>query len=125
MGPLPWRQRGEGTKPEVSRAVKLNKAPTPSWWNMRRRQRGDAFLRLYWTNSETPRNPIPLSMLTPATNAALATAISVRTDATFGFESRCVRCHVTSGTAPELSMDAPDLQWDWQPSLGGLDGEVD
>lgn len=106
-GTLALEAKGEGTQPEVSRAVKLNKGPNPFLVEYASPAKGDAFLRLYWTNSETPRNPIPLGILTPATNAALAAAMKVRAGRDLWFESRCVRCHVTSGTAPELSMDAP------------------
>lgn len=106
-GTLALEAKGEGDNAVLGRAVRLNKGPNPLLVEYTSPAPGDAFLRLSWTNSETPLNPIPSTALTPATNASLAAASGVRAGRDLVFESRCVRCHVSPGSAPELSLDAP------------------
>jgi len=108
-GTLALEASGETNQFVAGRNVRLNKGPNPFVVEYTPPPRGDAMMRLYWTNAETPLNPIPLAALTPATNAALALASSVRAGRDLVYESRCVRCHVAAGgaAAPELSMDAP------------------
>ena len=108
---LALESRGETNAPVVGRAVRLNKGANPLRVEYVSPASGDAFVRLYWTNSETPLNPVPIGVLFPATNAAMAesksVSMSLRSGRDLVYESRCVRCHASPGSAPELAMDAP------------------
>ena len=108
-GNLALEAKGEGNQPVLGRAIRLNKGLNPFLVEYVPPASGDAFVRLYWTNSETPLNPIPLAALTSATNAALAASERLRSGRDLVYESRCVRCHAVPGAAPELSMDAPSF----------------
>ncbi|MCW5559212.1 MAG: c-type cytochrome, partial [Verrucomicrobiae bacterium] len=91
--------------------VRLNKGPNPFVIEYTPPSRGDAVMRLYWTNAETPLNPIPLAALSPTTHAALAASTAARTGRDLVYDSRCVRCHAVPAdpAAPELAMDAPSF----------------
>ncbi|MBN8248394.1 MAG: c-type cytochrome, partial [Verrucomicrobia bacterium] len=110
-GTLALEASGETNQIVAGRNVRLNKGPNPFVVEYTAPARGDAMMRLYWTNSETPLNPIPLAALTPATNAALAAATAVREGRDLVYDSRCVRCHAAPKdmAAPELSLDAPSF----------------
>lgn len=70
---------------------------------------GDAFVRLFWSNRETPYNPIPLIELKPAESDALAQSQLVRKGRDLFAEARCIQCHTAPGGMPELAMDAPSF----------------
>lgn len=96
-------------KPLDSQPVKLNKGPNAIRVMLKSPAQGDTILRLYWSNAETPRNPIPVSLLTHDESDALKAGVARRLGRDLFFEGRCVRCHEAGagGAAPELAMDAP------------------
>lgn len=106
-GALALEAKGESNQTVLGPVVRLNKGPNPILVEYTPPSTGDAFVRLYWTNSETPLNPIPLGALIPATNTAMAASMQIHAGRDLAYESRCVRCHAVPGSAPELSMDAP------------------
>jgi hypothetical protein len=77
-GNLALEAKGESNQPVLGRSIRLNKGLNPFLVEYVPPASGDAFVRLYWTNSETPLNPIPLAALSPATNAALAASERLR-----------------------------------------------
>ena len=103
-----------GTNGAVSLArgpVKLSKGANALRVTYKSPARGDAFVRLYWSNAETPRNPVPMSALTHDESAALKKGARVREGRGLFMDLRCVRCHDAGGEskAPELAMDAPSF----------------
>jgi len=110
-GTLALEASSETNQFVAGREVRLNKGPNSFVVEYTPPARGDAVMRLYWTNAETPLNPIALSALTPATHAALAMATAARAGRDLVYDSRCIRCHTAPGDpmVPELSMDAPSF----------------
>jgi len=102
----------DGSKPLSSAAVKLNKGANAFRVLFKSPAQGDAFLRIYWSNAETPRNPIPLSALSHDDSESLKSSQLIQEGRHLFAEFRCVRCHdAGKGThMPELDMDAPSLQ---------------
>jgi len=73
--------------------------------------KGDAFVRLYWTSSAFPREPLPPLALSHNANAAtLRTQRRLREGRDLLATRRCLKCHtdVVKGM-PELDLDAPSL----------------
>jgi mono/diheme cytochrome c family protein len=68
---------------------------------------GDAFVRVYWSNKETPFNPIPVSALTCDPDDGVRQSSLVREGRHLFAEHRCIRCHTAPGGMPELAADAP------------------
>lgn len=102
----------ESAKPLSSPPVKLNKGANTLKVSYKSPPQGEAFIRLYWSNSETPRNPIPLASLShdPSENLKISTALHLGRD--LFAEGRCIRCHDAGAGSrmPELSMDAPSFK---------------
>ncbi len=98
---------GAGDQPVDGKTVRLNKGPNPLVAEYTPPATGDAFVRLFWSNKETPYNPLPLSELRPVESAALAAGQQVRTGRDLFAEARCAKCHDAAGGMPELAMDAP------------------
>lgn len=98
-----------GAAPLSSPPVKLNKGANPFKVTFRSAPQGDSFIRLYWSNAETPRNPIPIAALSHDAGEDLKKARAIQDGRDLFVEGRCVRCHdVGAGSRmPELSMDAP------------------
>ncbi|MBX3731591.1 MAG: c-type cytochrome [Verrucomicrobiae bacterium] len=108
-GTLALEAASDGDGLLTGRMVRLGKGPNPFRLEYTAPARGDAWMRLYWTNSETPLNPVPIAVLTPTNHPGLDASGAVRAGRDLVYEWRCVRCHGTSGTSPELSMDAPSF----------------
>ena len=70
---------------------------------------GDASIRLYWSNQDTPFNPVPSAALTAETTVKLAKSLEIHTGRDLVLEYRCVRCHPAAGTWIEWGMDAPSF----------------
>lgn len=72
---------------------------------------GDSFVRLYWSNPETPRNPIPGAVLSHIPSDSLRAAERAHAGRDLFADARCVRCHEVGATPrmPDLDLDAPTL----------------
>jgi cytochrome c len=94
-----------------SGVLKLGKGTNALRLTYRSPAKGDAYVRLYWSNAETPRNPVPVSALTHDESAALKGGALVREGRGLFMDLRCVRCHGAGegAKAPELAMDAPSF----------------
>jgi mono/diheme cytochrome c family protein len=99
--------KGEGDKPVTGKTVRLNKGANNLVAEFKSPASGDAFIRLYWSNKETPYNPIPLAVLTHTESDELKKSLLVHRGRDLFAENRCVKCHAASGGMPELAMDAP------------------
>jgi len=106
-GALALEAKDTGSELAIGQSVRLNKGTNSLVVDYTASPVGDSFLRLYWTNRETPLNPIPLSQLTHAPSEALSQSRRVHQGRDLLVELRCVQCHAAPGTMPELSMDAP------------------
>ena len=99
--------KGEGDKPVTGKSVRLNKGANNLVAEFKSPASGDAFVRLFWSNKETPYNPVPLAELSHPETDDLKKALLVRRGRDLFAENRCAKCHTTAGGMPELAMDAP------------------
>ncbi len=100
---------GTGDKPVDGKTVRLNKGANKLVAEYAGPESGDAFVRLFWSNKETPYNPLPLAELRPVQSDELRAAQLVRAGRDLFAEARCVKCHAAPGGMPELAMDAPSF----------------
>lgn len=100
---------GTGDKPVEGKTVRLNKGANRLIAEYTAPESGDSFVRLFWSNKETPYNPLPLAELRPVESAELKAAQLVRTGRDLFAEARCVKCHTAPGGMAELAMDAPSF----------------
>jgi mono/diheme cytochrome c family protein len=101
---------GDGVQPVKGGPVKLNKGANALKVEFKSPAHGDAFVRLFWSNKETPRNPLPVSVLSHDSSPALQTAGLLHAGRELLAEARCVQCHTTAtGGMAELAADAPVL----------------
>jgi len=106
-GAVALEAKDTGNDVAIGQSVRLNKGTNSLLVEYTAPVSGDAMLRLYWTNRETPLNPIPLPQLTHASSEALSRSLRVHEGRDLWAEMRCVRCHSAPGSMPELAMDAP------------------
>lgn len=99
--------KGEGDRPVTGKTVRLNKGANQVVVEFKSPASGDAFVRLYWSNKETPFNPLPLAVLTHTATDDLKKSLLVHRGRDLFAEYRCAKCHATAGGMPELAMDAP------------------
>ena len=100
---------GTGDRPVEGKTVRLNKGANKLVAEYTAPDAGDAVVRLFWSNKETPYNPLPLAELRPVESPELAAAKLVRAGRDLFAEARCVKCHTAPGGMPELAMDAPSF----------------
>ncbi len=100
---------GDGVHPVTGPVVKLNKGANALKVEFKAPAQGDAFIRLLWSNKETPRNPVPVASLSHDVTPELLAAIGLHAGRDLWAEARCVKCHAAPGGMPELAMDAPVL----------------
>ena len=103
---------GAGGASPLSNAVPLKKGPNALRAAYRSPERGDAFVRLFWTEKGTVTSPIPNSILNHAATPAAQTAAQLGLGRELFLEHRCAQCHRPSATStllPELAMDAPSF----------------
>ncbi len=98
---------GSSTEMASSKSVRLNKGPNRLTAEFTSPPNGDANVRVYWSNKETPFNPIPNSQLQHAESPELAASLAIHRGRDLFAEFRCAKCHVTGPGMPELEMDAP------------------
>lgn len=101
--------KGTGTTPVSGKSVRLNKGANPITITFKAPTTSDAFVRLFWSNSETPYNPVPFSAWTHASNDSLEASLKAREGRHLFAEHRCGKCHEAPGSMAELAMDAPNL----------------
>ncbi|MFM8358723.1 MAG: c-type cytochrome [Verrucomicrobiota bacterium] len=101
--------RGDGSAALAGAPVRLNKGTNALKVTFTSPAQGDAFLRLYWSNRETPRNPLPRAGLTHADSPELDASRRLHRGRDLWAEHRCGKCHASPGSLPELAMDAPAL----------------
>lgn len=100
---------GTGDRPVEGKTVRLNKGANKLVAEYTAPDASDAVVRLFWSNKETPYNPLPLAELRPVESPELTTAKLVRAGRDLLAEARCVKCHTAPGGMPELAMDAPSF----------------
>ncbi len=104
---------GTGGASPLSNAVRLNKGTNAFKATFTSPARGDAFVRLGWTEKGTLTTPIPAAAFSHAPTPALRTASQLRLGRELFLELRCAKCHatpVTTASVPELTMDAPAFE---------------
>lgn len=101
--------KGSGNTPLSGKPVRLNKGANPITIAFSSPAGADAFVRLFWSNPETPYNPVPFSAWTHARTDALESSLKAREGRHLFAEHRCGKCHDAPGAMAELSMDAPNL----------------
>ena len=105
--------RSGGASP-LSMPVRLNKGPNGFKATFTAPEKGDAFVRLSWTEKPPFTGPIPLAAFTHNRTPELEKSAQVRLGHELFLDHRCIKCHtdaklVDSGV-PELRMDAPSLE---------------
>lgn len=108
-GALVLEAKDTGPELAIGQSVRLNKGTNSLLVDFTSPPTGEAMVRLYWTNRETPLNPIPLPQLSHASSEALTRSLLVHQGRDLLLENRCVMCHSAAGSVPELKMDAPTL----------------
>ena len=102
-------------------SVRLNKGPNAVRVEYHGPEKGDSFLRLFWSNKEVPITPVPLALWTHDASPELQQAQLRHTGRELFAELRCAKCHAAEGgRMPELQADAPQFagiggrrQFDW------------
>ena len=100
--------------------VRLNKGANKLKLEFKSPAAGDSFIRLYWSNRETPLNPVPKTAFTHTETVELASSLEVHAGRDLFAEYRCGKCHASPTGMEELAKDAPRLsgigsllQFDW------------
>jgi len=99
-------------KPPTTKIVRLNKGANAIKVTYKSPARGDAQLRLFWSelpDKPLPHEPIRTGQLRQNANPALAQADLRRTGRELFLEARCIRCHQGEGSLPELAMSGPSF----------------
>jgi mono/diheme cytochrome c family protein len=104
---------GGFAKPVTTKTVRLNKGANSIKVTYTSPNRGDAQLRLNWSerpDKPMPHEPIRAGQLTHEANPALSQASLRRAGRELFLESRCIRCHAGAGAGiPELAMSGPSF----------------
>lgn len=100
---------GTGKALEPSQSVRLNKGTNAFKVTLTSADSGDTFLRLNWSSSEIPNEPIADAALHYTASDALTKANELRLGRELFVEHRCHKCHQGdfAGGIPDLNMDAP------------------
>ena len=98
---------GTGDAPVNGKTVRLNKGTNALVAEYTPPASGDAFLRVFWSNKETPYTPIPFAALTHSESPELTKSLWVHRGRDLFLEHRCSKCHSVPAGIPELTMDAP------------------
>jgi mono/diheme cytochrome c family protein len=99
----------EGSGPHIplSKAVQLKKGANPLRAVFTNPVKGDAFLRVGWTEKGTNTSPIPSVVLTHSETDETKKGAQLRRGRELSLDHRCIKCHGDARSAPELTMDAP------------------
>lgn len=101
---------GTNTEAVASKSVRLNKGANRLMAEFNSSAASDSWVRLYWSNKETPFNPIPNAQLNHPESPELSASLALHKGRDLFTELRCGKCHTTGPGMPELSMDAPALE---------------
>ena len=98
-----------------SKPVRLSKGANALKATFTSPDSGDAFVRVQWSEKSLLWEPITTALLTHnPSDPALAQSTAIRAGRDLFLEHRCAKCHTPAAPAttgaPELAMDAPDLQ---------------
>jgi len=96
----------------LSKPVQLNKGANALRAVFTSPEKGDAFVRLSWTEKPPYTTPIPLAALTHSAIPELNDGLRRRFGRESFLEYRCFNCHHErfEQSVPELSMDAPSFE---------------
>lgn len=112
-GALALEATSAGGALPLSKAVQLNKGDNALKATFTSPEKGDAFVRLAWTEKGTLTSPIPLTVLTHASTPDLQKGTQLRLGRELFLEHRCAKCHegkLTEASVPELKMDTPTFE---------------
>jgi mono/diheme cytochrome c family protein len=102
-----------GVAKTITKTVRLNKGANAIKVTYSSPSKGDAQLRIFWSeypDKPLPHEPIRSGQLTHLPGAPLAQASLVETGREIFIEHRCQRCHVSEGKGiPELAMSGPSF----------------
>ena len=102
-----------GVAQAKTKSVRLNKGANAIKVTYSSPSKGDAQLRLFWSerpDKPLPHEPIRSGQLTHLPNAQLTEATLVEKGRELFIEHYCVRCHSSEGAAiPEFAMNGPDF----------------
>ncbi|HEX3132522.1 MAG TPA: c-type cytochrome, partial [Planctomycetota bacterium] len=95
--------------------IKLNKGANPISLVYKSPTNGDARLRLFWSGSEIPTEPLPATLFTHDVGTKeFRTNSKTRLGRELVATMRCTKCHAVDASVadgmPELAIDAPDLR---------------
>jgi cbb3-type cytochrome oxidase cytochrome c subunit len=95
----------------LSKPVQLNKGANAVKATFTAPAKGDAILRIGWTEKGTNVNPIPAAAIAHASTPELSNAEELYLGRELFLEHRCTKCHTEkfASTVPELNMDAPSF----------------
>ena len=108
---------GDGAPAATASEVRMNKGLNPIELVYSSPARGDASMRLTWSNDYLPEEPVPPGSLRHAGSTALDRGRSRRAARDLVADAMCVRCHNTprvaeasAGGMPEAGEAGPDLE---------------
>src|SRR5688572_6885090 len=95
----------------LSKPIQINKGPNAVKATFTPPAKGDAFLRVGWTEKGTNVNPIPNLWIAHVATPELQKAQMLHLGRELFLENRCVRCHTEkfASSVPDLAMDAPSF----------------
>ncbi len=100
-----------GATSPCSKAVQLKKGANQLKAIFSSPSKGDAMLRLAWSEKGKFTLPIPLSVLAHEDSAAWRQGMKLRLGRELFLEHRCVKCHGSKqGDIPEMKLDAPAFE---------------
>ena len=102
-----------GGRTPLSKPVQLKKGSNSLRAEFSSPAKGDAFVRLGWTERGTNTSPIPLAILTHNSTPQLEEEAELRRGRELFLEFRCAHCHRESfgeRGVPELKMNAPSFE---------------
>jgi len=113
-GAVALETSGTGETTALGQPVRLNKGPNAFKATYTTPDKGDAFVRLAWTEKGPFTAPIPPAAFTCALTPDLQKTTQLRLGRELFLEHRCIKCHADPKLAvaavPELKMDAPSLE---------------
>ena len=104
---------GSGGASPLSNAIQLKKGANALRAVFTSPDRGDAFVRLGWTEKGIFVSPVPVAVLTHNRTPALDQGTQLRLGRELFLEHRCIKCHterLSEAGLPELKMDAPSFE---------------
>ncbi len=101
----------DGRETAASKPVRLNRGANPLRVTYTSPDKGDSFVRLFWSSADLAWEPVPSVALTrPAESAPLRTAQLARDGRALFLEYRCVQCHRSAATvSSDALLDAPSF----------------